>query len=473
MCRNRRWTICLLSLACWLTWDVTNSLLFAQRIRFPTASLTQEPGQSIYQQPQAPGGTISGSVPSSPYSTPLPGYPAGVTQAPASPSVPTAPGGVAGAGQGYSVPVPGSAGAEAYPSPWAPIPPTTPPSGSVGTPPGGLNYPPGQVPYYAPAGPGVAPTPGAVYQGTTPPPPTWDPYAVPGNASPSVFPQGGIFPGVQGQNFYNTMIRFREATGFRFTWIGGSDLGVDDLELYSTFAFPFLTTAGPPLRVTPGFAFHWWDGPISTALPESPDMPAVTYDAYLDAAWNPQVSPVLGGELNMRVGVYSDFKRVTSDSLRFQGAGFLTLALTPNWKLKGGVIYLDRVRLKMLPAGGAIWVDNPSNPTMELALFFPSPRFAMRLPQQTMGDVWWYIRGDYGGGSWTIKRTSGANIGATEQVDYNDLRLATGFEFYRLRGLRGYAEVGLAFSRELVYEAGWTDKYKPDASVFLSGGLAF
>lgn len=341
------------------------------------------------------------------------------------------------------------------------------------TPPGGLNYPPGQVPYYAPAGPGVAPTPGAVYQGTTPPPPAWDPYAVPGNPSPSVFPQGGIFPGVQGQSFYNTMIRFREATGFRFTWIGGSDLGVDDLELYSTFAFPFLTTAGPPLRVTPGFAFHWWDGPISTALPESPDMPAVTYDAYLDAAWNPQLSPVLGGELNMRIGVYSDFRRVTSDSLRFQGAGLLTLALTPNWKLKGGVIYLDRVRLKMLPAGGAIWVDNPSNPTMELALFFPSPRFAMRLPQQTMGDVWWYIRGDYGGGSWTIKRTSGANIGATEQVDYNDLRLATGFEFYRLRGLRGYAEVGLAFSRELVYEAGWTDKYKPDASVILSGGLAF
>lgn len=456
----------------WATLNASAFPLFAQRVRFPTASLTQDPGQSVYQQ-TTPSGGITPSYMSPQGSSTVPGYSGAGVQVPGatSPSAPV--GGYAPSTPGSAPVVPGTTGPEAYPSPWSPMPSTPPATGTTGAPVGGMNYPPGQVPYYAPAGPGVAPTPGAVYQGTTPPPPSWDPYAVPGNATPSVFPQGGIFPGVQGQGFYNTMIRFREATGLRFTWMGGSDLGVDDLELYSTFAFPFLTTSGPPLRVTPGFAFHWWDGPVSSALPESQDMPAVTYDAYLDAAWNPQISPVLGGELNVRVGVYSDFKRVTSDSLRFQGAGYLTLALTPNWKLKGGVIYLDRVRLKMLPAGGAIWVDNPSNPTMELALFFPSPRFAMRLPQQTVADVWWYVRGDYGGGSWTIKRTSGANIGASEQVDYNDLRLATGLEFYRLRGLRGYAEVGLAFSRELVYEAGWTDKYKPDASVFLSGGLAF
>ncbi|HOP76995.1 MAG TPA: hypothetical protein PLD05_05855 [Thermogutta sp.] len=447
-------------------------LAYAQRVRFPTASLTQDPGQSIYQQVPPAGGT-GVSAPSAASGTTAPGYQSTITQPSGVPSY-APPAGVSGPPiQGYGTTAPGVTGSGPYPSPWDPIPTAPPPTGTAGSAVGGINYPPGQVPYYAPAGPTVPPAPGAVYQGTTPPPPTWDPYAVPGNPSPSVFPQGGIFPGVQGDSFYNTMIRFREATGFRFTWIGGSDLGVNDLELYSTFAFPFLTTSGPPLRVTPGFAFHWWDGPVSSGLPESADMPSVTYDAYLDAGWNPQVSPVLGGELNVRVGVYSDFKRVTSDSLRLQGAGFLTLALTPNWKLKGGVIYLDRVRLKMLPAGGAIWVDNPQNPTMELALVFPSPRFAMRLPQQTTADVWWYVRGDYGGGSWTIKRTSGANIGATEQVDYNDLRLATGLEFYRLRGLRGYAEVGLAFSRELVYEAGWTDKYKPDAAVFLSGGLAF
>ena len=147
--------------------------------------------------------------------------------------------------------------------------------------------------------------------------------------------------------------------------------------------------------------------------------------------------------------------------------------MTPNWKLKGGVVYLDRVRIKMLPAGGAIWVDNASDPSMEISILFPNPRFAMRLPRSVGADIWWYVRGDYGGDSWTIKRTSGVNAGATERVDYNDLRLATGLDFYRMRGLRGYVEVGLAFSRELVYEAGWTDKFKPNSAVFLGGGLAF
>lgn len=445
---------------------------YGQRVRFPTASLTAQGAPDTGSQPSGFGSsaTGTGSGASTQGVTP-PGSVYGAAQAPYSGGIPQSQPTtqVPPAGPPVS-PGPG----EQLPSPWN-VAPSPVPQGSTGAP-GALNFPAGQVPYYGPAGPGVAPAPGAVLQGATPPPSTWDPYAAPGTGPQSVFPQGGIFPGVSGQDLYSNMIKFREATGFRFTWIagnGGSELGVDDLELYSTFAIPFLTTAGPPLRVTPGFAFHWWNGPESSVLPQSQDMPSVTYDAYLNAAWSPQITPVLGGDLSFRIGVYSDFKRVTGDSLRFQGAGFLTLAMTPNWKLKGGVIYLDRVRIKMLPAGGAIWVDNPTDPSMEISILFPNPRFAMRLPRSTMADVWWYVRGDYGGDTWTIKRTSGINAGATEKVDYNDLRVATGLDFYRLRGLRGYVEVGLAFSRELVYEAGWTDKFKPNSAVFLGAGLAF
>lgn len=475
---------------CWgifLVWAVlcgtrvVSATAEAQRVRFPTASLSTQnqpptggtnPSQGIWAT-TSPGTTIQPTAPAtsgSVYSAPTTS--GGVYGSQAQPVTPGTPAPVPGQSGVYGA-APAPQGNDAIPSPWSVPPPAAPPSATA---PPALNYPPGQVPSYAPAGPGVAPGPGAIYQGATPPPSNWDPYAAPGTGTQSVFPQGGIFPGVGGQDFYNTMIKFRESTGFRFTWIpgnGGSELGVDDLELYSTFAFPFLSTAGPPLRVTPGFTFHWWNGPISSALPQSQDMPSVTYDAYLDAAWNPQLTPVLGGELSFRIGVYSDFKRVTADSLRFQGTGYLTLNMTPNWKLKGGVMYLDRVRIKMLPAGGAIWVDNASDPSMEISILFPNPRFAMRLPRSVGADIWWYVRGDYGGDSWTIKRTSGINAGATERVDYNDLRLATGLDFYRMRGLRGYIEVGLAFSRELVYEAGWTDKFKPNSAVFLGGGLAF
>ncbi len=396
---------------------------YAQRVRFPTTSVNsaQDGGDaygssgSVYQR--SPTGTTGTTAPS--YTSPgAPAY-GSTTTAPttgtyAAPTY-SAPGTAAG------TPYPSGA-TSAVPSPWDSSPATSPPPYSPGTGASALpppNYPPGSVPYYAPGGPTVAPGPGAPYAATGVPPPSWDPYATPGTGPSSVFPQGGIFPGLQTNDFVNSAIKFREAVGFRYTYIpGSSHLGVNDLDLFATFAFPFLRTDGPPLRVTPGFAFHWWSGPESTLDPASPDMPPTTYDAYLDAAWEPSITPVLGGELDFRIGVYSDFRKVTSDSLRFQGRGLLSLALTPNWKIKGGVMFLDRVRVRTLPTGGAIWVDNPNDPSMEISILFPNPRFAMRIPQASSADWWWYVRGDYGGDSWTVKRTSGINAGAAEQVDY-------------------------------------------------------
>lgn len=447
---------------------------YGQRVRFPTtaAGLSQDGydasggSGSVYQRSPT-GSTAAPSAPGS-------GTPG--TSGPGTTSANPAPGTYAAPGTGSSVPyTPGVT--SGVPSPWDGAPPPAVPSygpgmGTSAIPP--PSYPPGSVPYYAPGGPTVAPGPGAPYAATGVPPPSWDPYATPGSGPSSVFPQGGIFPGLQTNDFVNSAMKFREAVGFRYMWIpDSSHLGVNDVDLFATFAFPFLRTDGPPLRVTPGFTFHWWSGPESTLDPASPDMPPTTYDAYLDAAWEPSITPVLGGELDFRIGVYSDFRKVTSDSLRFQGRGLLSLALTPNWKIKGGVMYLDRVRVKTLPTGGAIWVDNPNDPSMEISILFPNPRFAMRLPQASSADWWWYVRGDYGGDSWTIKRSSGINAGAAEQVDYNDIRLATGLEFYRLRGFRGYAELGISFSRELVYEAGFTDQVKPSSALFFGGGLAY
>lgn len=452
---------------------------YGQRVRFPTTAVgsSQDGGDayggsgSVYQR--SPTGTTGAPAAPSYTSPASPGY--GATPTTPTPGTYSAPA-YSAPGTAAGTPYP-SGGTSAVPSPWDAPPPTSAPPYAPGTGASAIpppNYPPGSVPYYAPGGPTVAPGPGAPYAATGVPPPSWDPYATPGTGPSSVFPQGGIFPGLQTNDFVNSAIKFREAVGFRYTYIPNSSrLGVNDLDLFATFAFPFLRTDGPPLRVTPGFTFHWWSGPESTLDPASPDMPPTTYDAYLDAAWEPSITPVLGGELDFRIGVYSDFRKITSDSLRFQGRGLLSLALTPNWKIKGGVMFLDRVRVKTLPTGGAIWVDNPNDPSMEISILFPNPRFAMRIPQTSSADWWWYVRGDYGGDSWTIKRTSGINVGAAEQVDYNDIRLATGLEFYRLRGFRGYAELGISFSRELVYEAGFTDQVKPGSTLFFGGGLAF
>jgi hypothetical protein len=86
-------------------------------------------------------------------------------------------------------------------------------------------------------------------------------------------------------------------------------------------------------------------------------------------------------------------------------------------------------------------------------------------------EWWFYVRGEYGGGSWTIKRTNIPGM-PQDQVDYNDIRAAVGFEFDSYSGLDGLVEVGIAFERELFYRSG-TPTFYPNPSIFLGGQLAF
>jgi hypothetical protein len=135
-------------------------------------------------------------------------------------------------------------------------------------------------------------------------------------------------------------------------------------------------------------------------------------------------------------------------------------------KVKAGVLYLDRVRVQLLPAGGVVWTP-VNQPDLRLELLFPNPKITMRVTTYRNTDWWAYLRGEYGGGSWTIERVSGAS----DQVDYNDVRIALGLEWDRYGLSHGFFEAGLAFERELVYDSGGT--FEPDPSLFLGAGIAF
>ncbi|HBO43081.1 MAG TPA: hypothetical protein DD670_03935, partial [Planctomycetaceae bacterium] len=210
---------------------------------------------------------------------------------------------------------------------------------------------------------GSVPGPAPTYGGTVlPPPGTWDPYAPPGaGQSPTLLPKDyyPTLPGAPDENRLQRLLDEIRLDYHLFSSRGSNGFGINDLDLSVTFAFPMFHNTETPLLITPGFACHWWEGPAG-APPGSlfADLPPRVYDAYLGAAWNPQITPVVGGELAFRVGVYSDFHKVTSDSIRYTGHGLLTLALSPSFKLKGGIVYYDRVRIKMLPAAGVIWTPN-------------------------------------------------------------------------------------------------------------------
>jgi hypothetical protein len=272
---------------------------------------------------------------------------------------------------------------------------------------------------------------------------------------------------------------------FGYDWFAGhnsstshNQLGINDIGLSATCAFPVLGNVQTPLLVTPGFAVHYWEGPISVwptppSTTDPADLPARTYDAYLDAAWNPQISPWLGAELDARFGVYSDFYRVVNNSFRLTAKGMAVMTLSPSMKIELGIWYLDRLTIKMLPAGGICWSPNPD---IKFDILFPNPKISKRLT--TMGNTeWWiYASGEYGGGTWSIRRNSGIGAptdGTNDVFEYDDIRIAAGLEFTTVRQLRGMFEVGVAVSRQVVYQSCEPNAYYPTNTVYLRAGLSY
>lgn len=289
----------------------------------------------------------------------------------------------------------------------------------------------------------------------------WDPYGDPTGQSPAMLPGGGY---IQPDGTIRGPQRLVQEIRARYTWLyggGGKGFGTNDVDLSVTAGFPFLWNASP-LLVTPGFTFHWWEGPKADGF----DLPPRVYDAYLDAAWKPVVTPWLSGDLGARVGVYSDFDKVNSDSIRIMGKGLGIFNASPNLQVAVGVVYLDRSNVKLLPSGGLIWSPTPD---ARYEILFPNPKLSTRMTTVGNTDLWLYVAGEYGGGEWTVERLGPI----TDRVTYNDIRVLLGVEWVGLYGMKGHFEVGYVFDREILYVESPTPDFKPSDTVLLRAGISF
>lgn len=326
------------------------------------------------------------------------------------------------------------------------------------------------------------------YQGGTIPPPStsvppgvvldgniqplhqqFDPY---GDCTPPPVIDGGFYPeqGVMlpgqvapGPNPINVCQRI----GIEGSWVwgdSGQELGITSAEIFGTFAVPMFHTTNP-FTVTPGFGLHMWDGPVTGNFASMPDLPGETYDAYLELGWRPQVTSWLSFDLAFKPGVFTDFDTFNDNSLRFLGRGVGMVSLSSQFQVLLGAEYLDRIDIKLLPVAGFIWM-----PTLDqrYEIVFPHPKASWRLFSMGNNDVWWYIRGELGGGSWTIERASGAS----DAFDYQDLRVAAGFEWTTYLGGNAFFEVGYAFDRKVKYLSGVGD-FDPDDTFLLRGGVYY
>ena len=202
----------------------------------------------------------------------------------------------------------------------------------------------------------------------------------------------------------------------------------NDIETSATFALP-VTWAKEPFLITPGFGIHTWERGTQTN-----ELPATTTMLFWMARGNPQPSPFFGAELGVRVGVYTDFDTFTTNSIRIMGRGLGVFNYSPTTQFKLGVVYLDRVKIKLLPAGGIFWTPDPDT---RWEIYFPRPKFEHRFATTGTYQWWWYVVGEYGGGSWTFRRVTPTTT-EEDQFDYNDIRASLGIEWVPERnvGLR-------------------------------------
>ncbi len=374
----------------------------------------------------------------------------------------------------FSPAVPGSAPAspQAFPG-WLPSANSGQSTGLFG---GLFNGTPASgTPTFGPGNPGFGnpsvspPTYGSPYST-----PTFPSTAYPANSPNTLFPgglfSGGTFAGGSG-GAYNSY-RLFQGPRLRHAWISDSDSG-DAVEMHDTdaslvFAFPNFLYSGQPVYVAPSFGLHLLDGPNGSG---GADLPPQLYDAFLDTGWQSDPTKLVGADVGLRVGVFSDFDAVNSESLRVIGKGLVTFRLTPYTTVKAGVYYLDRNRVKLLPAGGVLY--QPTAFT-RYDFFFPQPKLSQYFTTLGTQDLWAYVGGDYGGGAWTIKRTNGEE----DNIDINDIRLLVGLEWGRSDLIRagrhtGFVEAGFVFDREVLYKENSQDDFTPGNTFMLRLGFGY
>lgn len=293
-----------------------------------------------------------------------------------------------------------------------------------------------------------------------------------------MFGPGGLFGGSAPAG--NTTLglgeplRLFQGPRLQHTWLAGgddpADLDINTTDVSIAVVMPNFLWSLQPLYILPSFSLHLVDGPQGAAGGNA-DLPPQLYDAFLDFGWQSDPQQMVGAELGVRVGVFTDFNTMNSDSLRILGRALGIMRLSPMTTLKAGVVYVDRNRIKLLPAGGILCQPNPYT---RFDLTFPDPKISRFFRTVGVFDTWGYIGGEFGGGSWTIERANNAS----DSIDINDYRVLLGLEWGRSDLIRagrrtGFAEVGYVFGREVEYRNDPASDFQPNDTFLIRMGIGY
>jgi hypothetical protein len=169
--------------------------------------------------------------------------------------------------------------------------------------------------------------------------------------------------------------------------------------------------------------------------------------------------------------------RLTIQSFRPAGSGVAVIRLSEKMHVKAGVEYINRARYKILPAGGVLWMPDQYT---HFDIYFPSPKLKKYMTTMGNSEIWWYVGGEYGGGTWTLELNQTPAPPwwpvppAASLTDINDLRVFGGFEWVHMRGVRditSFIELGFVWDREIIYAENQFYNRKPRDTLMLRAGF--
>lgn len=238
------------------------------------------------------------------------------------------------------------------------------------------------------------------------------------------------------------------------TWIAPSSdgLGVTSLDVRGSIEFPDFQA----LWFVPRFAAHALNGPTVT------DLPGQLYDVSFETVGMLPIGERWFVQVAIAPSFYSDGDNTGSGAFRLPGRALAFWKYSDTLTVTGGVLYLDRDDVKAIPSAGLIW--NP-NEDWKYELAAPRPRVAWRFSHDDESDRWVYLVGEFGGGTWAIRRATGLNDVAT----LSDYRLMLGYERKWLTGRSWLVEAGYVFSRTLEYTSKLGDIDLPSSALVRLG----
>lgn len=238
------------------------------------------------------------------------------------------------------------------------------------------------------------------------------------------------------------------------TWIAPNSggLGVTSLEARGSIEFPNFQA----LWFVPRVATHWLNGSSAT------DLPTQLYDVSFETVGMLPIGERWLVQAAIAPSFYTDAKNTGTGAFRLPGRALAFWKYSDTLTFTGGILYLDRDDVKAIPSAGLIW--NP-NDDWKFELAAPRPRIAWRFSHDEESDRWGYVVGEFGGGTWAIRRPSGTNDVAT----LSDYRLMFGYEQKWTTGRSWLIEAGFVFSRRLEYTSALGDMDLPSTGLVRLG----